>query len=294
MKSLKIFLIISLLCGNGLLSAQTDSSTDNTDQVKSHYDKAFQYYCEKNYHKAIDYWNMVIKLDANQITAKNMIKEARLKLGKTSSSLKNKLLALIKKGKYSQAKLKVEELLATDSSNPLYWQYQKRTKSVAAIIETNSLKGKANIIAGKGILDYITEKDDLDFAYDAFRYAHELSPKTKRFLRLIEMIEKEKPSLKLNATKPANVGIVEHKKNVGLRQIYDSKYYLAVKILKSVLRLEPNDVLTLKRLGSTYIQLKNYKQAERTWKKALKLSPKDEQLKKYLAALAQMKTKKNR
>ncbi len=40
----------------------------------------------------------------------------------------------------------------------------------------------------------------------------------------------------------------EHKKNVALRQIYDSKYYLAVKILKSVLRLEPNDILTLKRL----------------------------------------------
>jgi tetratricopeptide (TPR) repeat protein len=291
MRFLKIVLIISLLFGNTLLSAQTESLNEETGQVKIYYDKAFQYYCEKNYQKAIDYWNMVIKLDANQITAKNMIIEARIKLGKTSSSLKTELLKLIKKGRYLEAKLKVEELLGTDSSNPLYLQYQKRTKNVAAIIGRNYLKGKANIIAGKGVFDYITEKTDLDFSYDAFRYAHELSPKTKRFLRLIEMIEKEKPSLKLHATKPANIGIVEHKKNVALRQIYDSKYYLAVKILKSVLKLEPNDLLTLKRLGSTYIQMKNYRQAERTWKKALKLSPKDKQLQKYLAALAQRKKK---
>lgn len=291
MRFLKIILVISLLCGGSLARAQTDSVTTDTAQVKTYYDKAFRYYCEKNYHKAIDYWNMVIKLDANQITAKNMIIEARVKLGKTSSSLKIQLLKLIRQGKYLQAKLKVEELLGTDSSNPLYLQYQKRTKNVATIIERNYLKGKANIIAGKGVLDYVTKKSDLDFAYDAFRYAYELAPKSKRFRRLIEMIEEEKPSLKLNATKPTNVGIVEHKKDVALRQIYDSKYYLALKILKSVLRLEPNDVLTLKRLGSTYIQLKNYPQAERTWKKAFKLAPKDVQLKKYLAALAQRKKK---
>ncbi|MCK5582701.1 MAG: tetratricopeptide repeat protein, partial [Elusimicrobiales bacterium] len=287
-----IILIIFFLCGGDLLSAQTDFSNEEPDQIKICYDKAFQNYCDKNYQKAIDYWNMILKLDPHQITAKNMIKEARAKLGKTSSSLKIKLFRLIKKGKYSQAKLTVEELLASDSSNPLYWEYQRRTKSVAAIIGRNYLKGKANNIAGKGILAYIIEKEDLDFAYDAFRYAHELYPKAKRFRLLIAMIEKEKPSLKLNATKPANIGIVEHKKNVALRQIYDSKYYLAIKILKSVLRLEPNDILTLKRLGSTYLQLKNYRQAERTWKKALKLSPNDTQLKKYLAALSQMKKKK--
>ncbi len=292
MRFLKIILIIFFLCGGDLLSAQTDFSNEEPDQIKICYDKAFQNYCDKNYQKAIDYWNMILKLDPHQITAKNMIKEARAKLGKTSSSLKIKLFRLIKKGKYSQAKLTVEELLASDSSNPLYWEYQRRTKSVVAIIGRNYLKGKANNIAGKGILAYIIEKEDLDFAYDAFRYAHELYPKAKRFRLLIAMIEKEKPSLKLNATKPANIGIVEHKKNVALRQIYDSKYYLAIKILKSVLRLEPNDILTLKRLGSTYLQLKNYRQAERTWKKALKLSPNDTQLKKYLAALSQMKKKK--
>lgn len=291
MKLLKMILIISLLyCGH--LQAQEKAHIDDTDQVKIYYDKAFQHYCDKNYHKAIEYWNMVIKLDSSQITAKNMIKEAREKIGKTSSSLKKGLYYLIKKGRYSEAKMKIEELLSSDSSNPLYLKFQKRLKNVSLIFGRNYLRKKSHIIAGKGISAYMAENENLDFVYDAFRYAYELNSKDKKLSRLISMLEKENPSLKLNDTKPANMKILEHKKNVALHQIYDSKYYLATKILKSVLKLEPNDVLSLKRLGSTYLQLKNYKQAERTWKKALKLAPQDKQLKKYIKALAQMKKKK--
>ena len=74
---------------------------------------------------------------------------------------------------------------------------------------------------------------------------------------------------------------------MALHHIYDSKFYLAVKELEGVLRLEPSDMTALKRVGSAYVQLKDYRQARQAWQKALKLSPDDEQLKEYLDALDQ-------
>jgi len=72
---------------------------------------------------------------------------------------------------------------------------------------------------------------------------------------------------------------------MALDHIYDSKYYLAVKELEGVLRLDPGDVTALKRAGSVYLQLKDYRQARRSWQKALEISPNDAQLKEYLSAL---------
>jgi Flp pilus assembly protein TadD len=93
--------------------------------------------------------------------------------------------------------------------------------------------------------------------------------------------------LKLIDTKPENAGILDHKKDLALHDIYDSKFYLAVKELEDVLRLEPEDVTALKRAGSAYLQLKDYQKARQAWQKALELSPDDAQLKEYLQALDQ-------
>ena len=98
-------------------------------------------------------------------------------------------------------------------------------------------------------------------------------------------LETESPQLRLNDTKPQNVALLEHKKEKALHHIYDSKFYLAVKELEGVLRLEPDDVTALKRVGSAYLQLKDYRQARSSWQRALRLSPGDEQLPEYLKAL---------
>ena len=89
----------------------------------------------------------------------------------------------------------------------------------------------------------------------------------------------------MNDTKPAQTGVLDHKKELALRYIYDSKFYLAVRELEDTLKFEPEDTTALKRLGSTYLQLKDYPRAREAWEKALKLAPEDTQLKEYLQAL---------
>ena len=256
------------------------------EEVKAAYDKAFGHYVAGDYQKAIENWDVVLKIDPKQTTARNMIDEARRRMAGSAVNLRASLTKLLNASRYGDALVKVDELLAADSTNPYYLKLQGRLKTVSAIVPSRPAgAGRAWNAAAEGVAYWLSEKEDLPFAYDALRYAAELAPGEKPLTRLILALEEESPQLKLNDTKPPNTPILEHKKKVALDEIYDSKFYMAVKELEGVLRLEPNDVTALKRAGSAYLQLKEYRAARRAWQRALELSPKDEQLPQYLEAL---------
>lgn len=283
---MKIYILITamLLCGATAAGAQEAAAVAETAEIRSYYDKAFGYYVSGDYPKAIEHWSMVLRSDPKQTTARNMIEDARKKMAGSSADLKGALNRLLEKGRYADALMKLEELLATDQTNPFYIKLQGRLRKIAALSPVRPSSSKAWSAASEGISAWLGEKEDLPFAYDALRYAAELST-DKVFGKLIAALEEEAPQLKLNDTKPENAGVLDHKKEKALHQIYDSKFYLAVKELEGVLRLEPNDITALKRAGSAYLQLKDYRQARRSWQKALQLSPEDTQLKEYLDAL---------
>ena len=280
-----ILLAVLFLGGAPGAGAQETAAAAENSEIRGYYDKAFGYYVAGDYPKAIEHWSMVLRSDPKQTTARNMIEDARKKMAGTSADLKGALSRLLERGRYADALLKLEELLATDQTNPYYIGLQGRLRKIAALAPAKPSSSKAWSAASEGISAWLGEKEDLPFAYDALRYAEELAPAEKVFGKLIAALEEEDPQLKLNDTKPQNSGILEHKKKLALDQIYDSKFYLAVKELEGVLRLEPNDITALKRAGSAYLQLKDYRQARRSWKKALQLSPEDTQLKEYLDAL---------
>ncbi|MDA8132284.1 MAG: hypothetical protein M0011_12340, partial [Elusimicrobia bacterium] len=251
-------LAVLLLAGPALAADQEQPA--GSVEVKEYYDKAFTYYVDGDYAKAIEYWNMVLRADPKQTTAKNMIEEARGKMAGSAAELKGSFMKLVNKGRYSDALIKLEELLATDPTNPYYTRTQARLRAISAVAPARRASAAWNA-AADGISAWVGEEEDLPFAYDAVRYASELAPADKAFPRLVAELEKESPQLKLNDTKPANIPILEHKKELALHQIYDSKFYLAVKELEEVLRLEPDDITSLKRLGSAYLQLKDYRRA---------------------------------
>jgi len=254
-------------------------------QLREYYDKAFGFYMAGVYQKAMEYWNMVLRLDPRQVTARNMIEEARKKMAVSLTHQKDAFYALIKKGAYADALLKLESMLAADPTNQDYQKLQSRLRKVAAITPQKPPAAKHWNIASEGLAAWLSEKENTAFAYDALRYALELSPAESRLQRLIYALEEEDPQLKRNDTKPQNVSVLEHKKDVALHHIYDSEFYPAIQELESALRLEPDDITSLKRLGSAYLQIKDYPKAKAAWQKAAELSPGDKQLKEYLAAL---------
>ena len=285
--------LVALLLLSGPALAEDQPQAAGGTEVKEYYDKAFTYYVDGDYPKAIEYWNMVLRADPKQTTARSMIEEARGKMAGSAAALKGSFMRLVNRGQYSDALIKLEELLATDPTNPYYTRTQARLRAISAAAPARRGSAAWNA-AAEGINAWVGEEEDLPFAYDAIRYAAELAPADKAFPRLVAELEKESAQLKLNDTKPANIPILEHKKELALHQIYDTKFYLAVKELEEVLRLEPDDVISLKRLGSAYLQLKDYRRARAAWQKALKLSPSDEQLPEYLKALESVQEKKGK
>jgi Flp pilus assembly protein TadD len=229
-------------------------------------------------------------LDPTQVTARNMIEEARQKLSGSAAAQKGKFYALVARGEYKAALLKITVMTGMDPSNQLFEKLAGRLKKISAIVERKPANSKPWNIAAQGLIYFVNEEENLPFAYDAFRYAAELSPKDVRFEKLTAMLEEDSPQLKLNDSKPAQTGVLDHKKELALHYIYDSKFYLAVRELEDTLKFEPEDTTALKRLGSTYLQLKDYVRAREAWEKALKLTPKDRQLKGYMRALDNLPT----
>ncbi len=272
------------LCCAPAARAQGGARAESAE-IKEYYDRAFAYYVSGDYPRAIEHWNLVLHADPKQTTARDMIEDARKKMARAAVTLKSSFTRLLEKCRYADALIKLEELLAADPTNPYYLKLQGKLRRISALAPVKPSATKAWNVASEGITAWLDEKEDLLFAYDALRYASELDPSDKVFGRLTAALEEEAPHLKLNDTKPENSGVLEHKKEMALHQIYDSKFYLAVKELEGVLRLEPDDVTALKRSGSAYLQLKDYPQARLAWQKALKIAPGDEQLKEYLEAL---------
>ena len=273
-----------LFCCAPAASAQGGATAESAE-IKEYYDKAFSYYVAGDYPRAIEHWNLVLHADPKQTTARDMIEDARKKMARAAVTLKGSFTRLLEKNRYADALLKLEELLAADPTNPYYLKLQGKLRRISALAPAKPSSSKAWNAASEGLAAWLDEKEDLPFAYDALRYASELAPAEKVFGRLVAALEEEAPQLKLNDTKPENSGVLEHKKEIALHQIYDLKFYLAVKELEDVLRLEPDDVTALKRYGSAYLQLKDYPQARLAWQKALSIAPDDEQLKEYLEAL---------
>lgn len=257
-------------------------------QLKKYYDKAFEYYVAGDLVKAIENWNLVLRLDPEQVTARNMIKEARRRMDELWESEKKKYARQLAAGKWSDALLTVEKLLASDPKNPLFLRLQERLKDIMVAVKTKPSSNKAWNAAALGLYYYAGEEEDHPFAYDALRYAAELAPRDRRLGELVETIEKVHPDYKLRDTRLPGVPILDHKRETALQYIYDSKFNLAIRELEYILMLDPDDALSLKRLGSTYLQLKDYRKARQAWQKALRASPGDEQLKEYLAALDEL------
>lgn len=308
------FLLLALFSGSSICpvfvsrahaqrtsDAEDAQSSPESRQLTLDYDKAFESYLAGDYQKAIDTWNRILRLDPTQVTAKNMIEEARQKLSGSAAGQKSKFYALVARGRYGEALLKISEMSALDPSNPLFAGLAGRLKKVSAIVERKPSNSKPWNIAAQGVFHFVNEEENLPFAYDAFRYAAELDPKESRFGKFTVMLEEASPQLKLNDTKPPQTGVIDHKKELALHYIYDSKFYLAVRELEDALKLEPEDTTALKRLGSTHLQLKDYARAREAWEKVLKLAPEDTQLKEYMRALdniprtaAPKKTKRKR
>ena len=84
------------------------------------------------------------------------------------------------------------------------------------------------------------------------------------------------------AMAPAGAPLVDHKLQMTLEAIYDGRYLVAVNECTDVLDLEPQNVVALTRLGSSYFAMNERDKAKQIWTKALQLDPRNDVLRKFL------------
>ncbi|KKL13337.1 hypothetical protein LCGC14_2526760, partial [marine sediment metagenome] len=79
--------------------------------------------------------------------------------------------------------------------------------------------------------------------------------------------------------------IVEQYLFAALNHIYEGRYDLAVEESGIVLKLTPNSIMAMKRMGSAYYLMGKKAQAGEVWRRALKITPDDDELQGFLDAL---------
>lgn len=277
-------LLLAALAGAAEPEAPAGKQVDQA-KLNALYDTAFAHYKDKDYARALQTWNDVLRLDPEQKTARRMIGEVREEINRENRKKLERVYARLQAGEYPRALADLQLLIEEDESHPRYRDLQTGLEEVAAIVPDPVPTSHAWRMARIGVESALGRKRNVRLAYTAFRYAAEIDATDEKLRRLNEWLLSRAPELGGADAVTPGMSLMEYKHFVALDQIYDGKYHLAIDTLNEILALEPLDVLALKRLGSAYFSLHRRDKARQAWSRALHLAPEDPQLKKFLKKL---------
>lgn len=276
-------LLLAMLLAVSASAATADKPKLNTQTIQDAYDQAFKLYRAGDYRKAIAKWNDILRSDPTQSSAQRMIEQAREAIAAKVKKQKAKVNQHIGLGQYRDAVLEMQSLIDLDPSDNQARRLASRLEQVSEIVQTAPVdSGKAWRVAAVGLRGFLSAPQDLKLAHNGLRYAAELAPGTAEFGKLLNLLRTEYPQLAEDDTTPG-MKLLEHKRLVALHHIYDARYHAAIPVLHEILQLEPNDVTSLKQLGSAFFSLGRKPQAKDAWTRALRLAPNDATLKEFLA-----------
>lgn len=263
-----------------LIYSQADKS--KSEVLRYHYTEAASSFAKGDYVKAIQHWQEVLNIDPNQIQPPKMIEVARLQIRAQIAPLEKMAVNLYINGKFEEALKKFQELIAYD---PQSKEYQNKIDILTKVVKITSLEIKDDKISRLirlGTKNLIENNSRV--ALMCYRYWNQLTgdEKSKEFIELIKLISPEELAKEKLIE---GIDLVEQKLSASLNYIYEAQYDFAIQECNDVLLLEPDNILAMKRLGSSYYGLKKLDMAKRIWSDALKHSPNDPELKKFLRIL---------
>lgn len=253
--------------------------------IDHHYARAFQYYGAGQYGRAIEHWNLVLRMDPAQQTARRLIEEARPKLAAQNNAKLTKLKGEVDGGDYRTAYETLQLLLDADPQNAGYRDLEARLLRVSRLLPQapGGAKGWRALRTGLSAWLGAGRPPEPRRAFNGLRYAAELLPGNAKVEALVAAFEAEHSDLAESDKAAPGMPFLDFKRLTALNQIYDGKYHLAIRLCEDVLELEPEDLTTLKRLGSAHYALGRKDEARAVWSRAQRLAPRDKQLQRYLS-----------
>lgn len=253
--------------------------------LQKYYDQAFGFYKSGDYGRAIQVWDDILRLDPDQKTARDMIREVQNNVEKANAKRLAAILVHVKGGRYRSALSGLETLLESGNRTPFVSSLQAALEDVVLIVPEAPERTKAWRLTIMSVDAAIGEKQDFKLAYNGLRYARELDPGDARIKRLLDWFLTKHPAFVDTDTVTPGMTLLEYKRSVALDHMYGARYHQAIDTLNEALALEPADLVALKRLGSAYYSLGLFPKAREAWHRALVLAPEDPQLKKFLRRL---------
>jgi tetratricopeptide (TPR) repeat protein len=180
-----------------------------------------------------------------------------------------------------------EQLQAAQDLDPSDKNVQKLVEKFSKIVSAvPSAMGNEEAAATtrQGVLAYAN--NDLKMAVAALRQAYYKDPRNEKLLNLLNKVEAEANMEKTEPPKGPELFSPTDQKVFDARQaILEGKYDVAIKKCQDILDLSPNDVTSLKIMGSAFFLLDDHTRARKLWSHVLEVDPNDKEVPEFLKQL---------
>lgn len=181
---------------------------------------------------------------------------------------------LFKQGNYIAAIQKFNAALDVDPGNKEIQSMVAKLQDIVTDLP-KAPQGDVGRLVAAGVKSYMD--GNLDSSYDNFRSAFDKEPDNAALMNLTNRIAKlaGKPQVEQpkGAAAAARWTLVDQKLHDSLQAIYEGRYDVAIQKCDEVLRIEPNNVVAIGRMGAAFFLMGERDKAVALWKRALELDP---------------------
>ena len=188
-------------------------------------------------------------------------------------------VAAYEKGLYQRAVEKLTSSLSLDPKNIEAKNKLVKLERVAKIIPKEAEETKRAKLIKQAVLSYLD--GDIKLTLNTLRYLSSMEPEDREVDRLLKTIARVEGVELVEEITPG-MSLVDQKLYNALNYFYEGKYDMTIREAQDVLRLEPNNALAYKRIGSAFFAMGQREKAKDAWKKSLEMNPTDKSLKEFL------------
>jgi tetratricopeptide (TPR) repeat protein len=200
------------------------------------------------------------------------------------NQLVQKAFASAQTGNYLVVLEQLQAALDLDPSNKNVQQLAEKFQKVVAAVPSAMGQEESATMTRKALLYYAN--NDLKGTVATLRQAYYKDPRNEKLLSLLNKIESEANMDKTEPPKgPELFSPIDQKVFDARQAILEGRYDVAIKKCQDILDLNPNDVTSLKIMGSAFFLLDDHTRARKLWSKVLEIDPNDKEIPEFMKQL---------
>jgi len=248
-------------------------------EVEQYLEKAREAFTGGDWLTAVSFSKKVLSLEPKNEEAREILSKSVVELRDLSKPFMDEGLYFLEKGKFNIAEVKFNTALSINPDDEELKKKCLKIKKITRIIPQAVKKDKISRLLRIAVNAYIN--GDVMLALNAGIYVSQIDF-SGIGSKLRDLMKREYPSEFQQIKLVAGMNLVEQKIYAALKNIYNARYDIAIMECDDVLKLEPENVLAMTRLGSAYFALGNKTKAVSVWTEALEYEPDNKDIREFL------------